>query len=137
MNTRNMLGAFHDTEELSAQNEEEEEFDALMRSNETMKVSLTPSRLKTFEVSWNESVCRTDWSDDARERIGITHATRICSPSPSDAESGAASSGASPAGTAKRPRTATNTSHSQQISFGIERKTYCTRRYDDQRGEPG
>lgn len=50
MNTRNMLGAFHDTEELSAQHEEEEEFDAMMRSNETMKVSLTPSRLKTFEM---------------------------------------------------------------------------------------
>jgi len=31
--------------------EDEEEFDALVRSGETMKVSLTPSRLKTFDVS--------------------------------------------------------------------------------------
>ncbi len=31
--------------------DDEDEFDALVRSNETMKVSLTPSRLKTFEIS--------------------------------------------------------------------------------------
>lgn len=31
--------------------EDEDEFDALMRSGETMKVSLTPSRLRTFDVS--------------------------------------------------------------------------------------
>jgi hypothetical protein len=31
--------------------EDEEEFDALVRSGETMKVSLTPSRLRTFDVS--------------------------------------------------------------------------------------
>jgi hypothetical protein len=30
---------------------DEEEFDALVRSGETMKVSLTPSRLKNFDVS--------------------------------------------------------------------------------------
>lgn len=34
-----------------ARRDDQDEFDALVRSGETMKVSLTPSRLKTFEVS--------------------------------------------------------------------------------------
>lgn len=32
--------------------EDQDDFDALVRSGETMKVSLTPSRLRTFDVSW-------------------------------------------------------------------------------------
>ena len=52
-----MLGAYN--ESFAGSNEdvkrvrqdEEDEFDALVKSGETMKVSLTPSRLKTFEVS--------------------------------------------------------------------------------------
>ncbi|WWC61148.1 uncharacterized protein I303_103727 [Kwoniella dejecticola CBS 10117] len=55
-NTRSMLGAFHDTHGSEATEEDEQsiqeaqdEFDALVRSGETMKVSLTPSRLKNFD----------------------------------------------------------------------------------------
>jgi hypothetical protein len=55
VNTRTMLGAFGDSVEAGPSSrspqDEEDEFDALVRSGETMKVSLTPSRLKTFEVS--------------------------------------------------------------------------------------
>ncbi|KAL7423917.1 hypothetical protein Q5752_001502 [Cryptotrichosporon argae] len=53
--TRQILTAFHDDEtrnsldKTKAAVEEEDDFDALIRSGETMKVSLTPSRLKTFE----------------------------------------------------------------------------------------
>lgn len=50
-----MLGVFADLVEPESSprspQEEEDDFDALVRSNETMKVSLTPNRLKTFEVS--------------------------------------------------------------------------------------
>jgi len=52
-----MLGAYNenkDDEEGSrarSPQDEEDDFDALVRSGETMKVSLTPSRLKNFEVS--------------------------------------------------------------------------------------
>jgi hypothetical protein len=48
-----MLGAYNEQveEEVPSPKEQEEEFDALLRSSQTMKVSLTPSRLKTFEVS--------------------------------------------------------------------------------------
>jgi hypothetical protein len=35
----------------SGSQDDVDEFDALVRSGETMKVSLTPSRLKTFDVS--------------------------------------------------------------------------------------
>ncbi|OCF45484.1 hypothetical protein I317_00731 [Kwoniella heveanensis CBS 569] len=52
-NTRNMLGAFHDTMEYEegeqSPQDAQDEFDALVRSGETMKVSLTPSRLKNFD----------------------------------------------------------------------------------------
>lgn len=33
----------------------EDDFDALIRSGETMRVSLTPSRLSTFDVSWTQA----------------------------------------------------------------------------------
>ncbi|OCF71904.1 hypothetical protein I204_07167 [Kwoniella mangroviensis CBS 8886] len=61
-NTRSMLGAFHDSyhdhEGLNGDDEQsiqeaQEEFDALVRSGETMKVSLTPSRLKNFDGNTN------------------------------------------------------------------------------------
>ncbi|WVQ70129.1 uncharacterized protein L199_008354 [Kwoniella botswanensis] len=59
-NTRSMLGAFHDSyhEGLNGDDEQsiqeaQEEFDALVRSGETMKVSLTPSRLKNFDGNPN------------------------------------------------------------------------------------
>ncbi|WVW83132.1 hypothetical protein I302_105150 [Kwoniella bestiolae CBS 10118] len=59
-NTRSMLGAFHDSyhESLNGDDEQsiqeaQEEFDALVRSGETMKVSLTPSRLKNFDGTAN------------------------------------------------------------------------------------
>ncbi|WWC69484.1 uncharacterized protein I206_103425 [Kwoniella pini CBS 10737] len=59
-NTKSMLGAFHDRHESDATEEDEQsiqeaqdEFDALVRSGETMKVSLTPSRLKNFEGGAN------------------------------------------------------------------------------------
>ncbi|WWD01439.1 hypothetical protein V866_008383 [Kwoniella sp. B9012] len=59
-NTRSMLGAFHDSyhEGLNGDDEQsiqeaQEEFDALVRSGETMKVSLTPSRLKNFDGNSN------------------------------------------------------------------------------------
>ncbi|RXK36716.1 hypothetical protein M231_06023 [Tremella mesenterica] len=48
--TRSILGAYHEQLDPSMKHEEEEEFDALVRSGETMKVSLTPSRLKTVEM---------------------------------------------------------------------------------------
>jgi hypothetical protein len=47
-------GAKSDADEVGrsrSPQDDEDEFDALVRSGETMKVSLTPSRLKTFEVS--------------------------------------------------------------------------------------
>ena len=55
-NSRSILGAFNDSfdrkePESRPQQETADEFDALVASGETMKVSLTPSRLKTFEVS--------------------------------------------------------------------------------------
>jgi hypothetical protein len=52
-NTRSMLGAYDEAYGSdSARAEKETEFDALVKSGETMKVSLTPSRLKNFEVSF-------------------------------------------------------------------------------------
>ncbi|RSH91296.1 hypothetical protein EHS25_009595 [Saitozyma podzolica] len=56
VNTRSMLGAYNeqvDDESRPARSsrEQEDDFDALLRSSETMKVSLTPSRLKTFEAT--------------------------------------------------------------------------------------
>jgi len=57
MGTKSMLGAYNDgmddEEVMRARSpqDEEDEFDALVRSGETMKVSLTPSRLKNFDVS--------------------------------------------------------------------------------------
>ncbi|WRT67101.1 uncharacterized protein IL334_004067 [Kwoniella shivajii] len=62
-NTRSMLGAHNDSydgaeEEDERQSEQsiqdaQDEFDALVRSGETMKVSLTPSRLKNFDGTAN------------------------------------------------------------------------------------
>jgi hypothetical protein len=51
-----MLGAYNEqvddeSKPAKSSREQEDDFDALLRSSETMKVSLTPSRLKTFEVS--------------------------------------------------------------------------------------
>lgn len=48
-----MIGAYNDQLDGSVRSkrDEQDEFDALMASGETMKVSLTPSRLKTFDVS--------------------------------------------------------------------------------------
>ncbi|WVQ78066.1 hypothetical protein IAT38_000147 [Cryptococcus sp. DSM 104549] len=57
VNTRSMLGAFdasHEEEEEDdgqSPQEAQDEFDALVRSGQTMKVSLTPSRLKNFELT--------------------------------------------------------------------------------------
>ncbi|WVQ98691.1 hypothetical protein IAU59_005822 [Kwoniella sp. CBS 9459] len=52
-NTRNMLGAFNDKVQYEdgeqSPQDAQDEFDALVRSGETMKVSLTPSRLKNFD----------------------------------------------------------------------------------------
>lgn len=58
-NTKSIRGAFHDSfeqEEGQSQDEADEkeaqdEFDKLVRSGETLKVSLTPGRLKSFEVT--------------------------------------------------------------------------------------
>jgi hypothetical protein len=55
-NTRSMIGAYNDQSDAGSQmgrskRDEEDDFDALMASGETMKVSLTPSRLKNFDVS--------------------------------------------------------------------------------------
>jgi hypothetical protein len=54
-NTRSMIGAYHDQAESGnvgrSKRDEEEDFDALLAGGETMKVSLTPSRLKNFDVS--------------------------------------------------------------------------------------
>lgn len=51
-NTRSMLGAYDDAYGNDTRSElaNEADFDALVRSGETLKVSLTPSRLKNFEV---------------------------------------------------------------------------------------
>ena len=53
VNTRSMIGAFNesfDSDDSREKSQDQDDFDALVRSGETMKVSLTPSRLKTFEV---------------------------------------------------------------------------------------
>ena len=52
VNTKSILGAFNESFESTEHSpqQDQDEFDALVRSGETMKVSLTPSRLKTFEV---------------------------------------------------------------------------------------
>jgi hypothetical protein len=53
-NTKNLVTAFQDQYDSDNQRRpsaDEDEFDALVRSGETMKVSLTPSRLKNFDVS--------------------------------------------------------------------------------------
>lgn len=53
-NTKSIVSAFNeqfDSQHQRKSSQDEDEFDALVRSGETMKVSLTPSRLKTFEVS--------------------------------------------------------------------------------------
>lgn len=54
--TRNMIGAYNDQSEFGGRSrrDEEDDFDALVASGETMKVSLTPSRLKNFDVSCRE-----------------------------------------------------------------------------------
>ncbi|WWC90074.1 uncharacterized protein L201_005007 [Kwoniella dendrophila CBS 6074] len=58
-NTRSMLGAYNDNyaeedlEDEQSVQEAQDEFDALVRSGETMKVSLTPSRLKNFDGGAN------------------------------------------------------------------------------------
>jgi hypothetical protein len=54
-NTKSAITAFNeqygiDSEQPRPSSQDEDEFDALVRSGETMKVSLTPSRLKNFEV---------------------------------------------------------------------------------------
>lgn len=51
-----MLGAFNQQAEDShpSQQEELQDFDELMRSGETMKVSLTPNRLKAYDVSFHQ-----------------------------------------------------------------------------------
>jgi hypothetical protein len=65
MNTRGMIGAWNDQTQdadrqtlgssgsMRSRKEQLDEFDALMRSGETMKVSLTPNRLKTFDVNYH------------------------------------------------------------------------------------
>lgn len=55
-NTKSAITAFNEqygneSEQYRRPSHDEDEFDALVRSGETMKVSLTPSRLKNFEVS--------------------------------------------------------------------------------------
>jgi hypothetical protein len=53
-NTKTLVTAFQDQYDSDNQRRpsaDEDEFDALVRSGETMKVSLTPSRLKNFDVS--------------------------------------------------------------------------------------
>lgn len=55
-NTKSAITAFNaqygdESDQSRRPSQDEDEFDALVRSGETMKVSLTPSRLKTFEVS--------------------------------------------------------------------------------------
>jgi hypothetical protein len=57
VNTRSIIGAFNNLVDTDApmsasksSRDEDEAFDALIRSNETVKISLTPSRLKSFEV---------------------------------------------------------------------------------------
>jgi hypothetical protein len=50
-----MIGAYNDSSDSGGRSrrDEEDDFDALVASGETMKVSLTPSRLKNFDVSWH------------------------------------------------------------------------------------
>jgi hypothetical protein len=58
-NTRRVIGAYNDMdagERSRTPQEEVDDFDELVRSGQTMKVSLTPSRLKTFEVSSSFSI---------------------------------------------------------------------------------
>lgn len=50
VSTKSNITMRGEAEESKAQ-DDVDEFDALVRSGETMKVSLTPSRLRTFEVS--------------------------------------------------------------------------------------
>lgn len=52
-----MIGAYNDQSDTGmtasrSKRDEEDDFDALVASGETMKVSLTPSRLKNFDVSF-------------------------------------------------------------------------------------
>ncbi|KAK8869856.1 hypothetical protein IAR55_000424 [Kwoniella newhampshirensis] len=57
VNTRSVLGVFNNTygsedgDEGQSPQEAQDEFDALVKSGETMRVSLTPSRLRTFETA--------------------------------------------------------------------------------------
>ncbi|ORY33772.1 hypothetical protein BCR39DRAFT_267578 [Naematelia encephala] len=62
LTTRSLLGAFNEgtdqdagTSRSKSPQEDEDEFDALMRSSETVKISLTPSRLKTFDTTGRRS----------------------------------------------------------------------------------
>ncbi|KIR58704.1 hypothetical protein I314_05543 [Cryptococcus bacillisporus CA1873] len=82
-NTKSILGPFHDSfeqEEGQSQDEADEkeaqdEFDKLVRSGETLKVSLTPGRLKSFEAGHgNRDILRlsTDRLNDKRRSHSIT-----------------------------------------------------------------
>ncbi|KIR53185.1 hypothetical protein I315_04222 [Cryptococcus gattii Ru294] len=82
-NTNSILGAFHDSfeqEEGQSQDEVDEkeaqdDFDKLVRSGETLKVSLTPGRLKSFEVGHGiGDILRlsTDHLNDKRRSHSIT-----------------------------------------------------------------
>nr|ODN99640.1 hypothetical protein L204_02073 [Cryptococcus depauperatus CBS 7855] len=69
VNTRSILGAFNDSVHDIQQNSEEveekeaqEEFDKLVKSGETLKVSLTPSRLKNFEGANGKKKLQTAFS---------------------------------------------------------------------------
>lgn len=66
-NTKSIVNAFNDQYDEThhrKSSQDEDEFDALVRSGETMKVSLTPSRLKTFEVSQRMVSCATRLETD-------------------------------------------------------------------------
>ncbi|OWZ73383.1 hypothetical protein AYX14_01106 [Cryptococcus neoformans] len=83
-NTRFILGAFHDTYEQEEnqsqdeadQKEAQDEFDQLVRSGETLKVSLTPGRLKSFEAGNRKEPHPSAVADIQRPSTGLINDKR-------------------------------------------------------------
>ncbi|KAF7332567.1 hypothetical protein MKEN_00139400 [Mycena kentingensis (nom. inval.)] len=104
--SKQMLAAYNQREDAPEDSALEKEFDNLMRSGSTMKVSLTPDRLKTMEVYKQEkdrnrrpaplSIGKTDDSSSAPKTGGRRPSARTVDSIVEDEEEAAPKSGPTP-----------------------------------------
>ena len=127
--TKGTLGAYEETLSDDAETsprrnhqDEEDEFDALVRSGETMKVSLTPSRLKTFDVRLDSTEHRSFSSHCQSSPNRRVPVPRIETPTRKDAPSTTALSRSSSASNDLTPLTPQNAS-SSRLEFPTRSKT--------------